>query len=95
MDNNVDASTTNIGLKNNRKSIVSLVLGFLSIITSFVALGLLLGVIGLIYGVLGLKEVNRSKQNGKGKATIGIICCLLGVLLTVMFSTMAGNSFFS
>ncbi|MBS4176934.1 DUF4190 domain-containing protein [Lederbergia citrea] len=89
---NVDVSN-DIDFKNNKKCIISLFLGILSIITSLVALGLILGIIGLIYGFLGLKEVNRSKQNGKGKAIIGIICCLLGVLLTVMFSTMAGNAF--
>ncbi|MBS4176992.1 DUF4190 domain-containing protein [Lederbergia citrea] len=87
---NVDVSN-DIDFKNNKKCIISLFLGILSIITSLVALGLILGIIGLIYGFLGLKEVNRSKQ--KGKAIIGIICCILGVLLTVMFSTMAGNAF--
>ena len=86
---NVNVSN-GIYIKNNKKCIVSLVLGILSIITSIVALGLIFGIIGLIYGVLGLKEVNSFKQNGKRKAITGIIFCFLGIFLTIMFSVMAG-----
>ena len=86
---NVNASNGS-DIKNNKKCIVSLVLGILSIITSIVPLGLIFGIIGLIYGVLGLKEVNRFKQNGKRKAITGIICCFLGIFLTITFSVMTG-----
>lgn len=91
---NVDVSN-DIDSKNNGKCIVSLVLGILSIITSLVAIGLIFGIIGLIYGILGLKEVNRFKQNGKSKAITGIICCLLGIFLTFMFSIMAAIALLS
>lgn len=65
--------------KNNKKCMAALILGIFSMITS-------------LFGLLGLKDVNQSSQNGKGKAIAGIICSLIGILLTVMFSIMVGNA---
>ncbi|MDL4839976.1 DUF4190 domain-containing protein [Aquibacillus rhizosphaerae] len=92
---NVDVSN-DIDIKDNRKCIVSLVLGILSIITFIVAyLGVILSIIGLIYGFLGLKEVNRFKQNGKRKAVTGITCCFLGIFLAFMSNIIAVYAIFS
>ncbi|CAM5222826.1 hypothetical protein UACE39S_06315 [Ureibacillus acetophenoni] len=65
---------------------VSLVFGVLSIVTSLVAVGFLLGIVGLIFGVIGLEQMNRFKQSGKLEAAAGIICCLLGIFLTIKSS---------
>ncbi|MFZ3578764.1 DUF4190 domain-containing protein [Virgibacillus sp. DJP39] len=86
---NVDVSydTSN---KSNRKGIVALVLGILSIVTSFVAVGLVFGIVGLIYGVIALKEIKHFKQKRKGKVTTGIICCIFGIFLSLLFTFTAG-----
>lgn len=79
-------------IKNNKKCMAALILGIFSMITSLFGLGVIVGIIGLIFGLLGLKDVNQSNQIGKGKAIAGIICSLIGILLTVMFSIMVGNA---
>ena len=67
---------------------ISLVFGVLSMVTSFVAVGFILGIVGLIYGVIGLEQINRFKQSGKIEAVTGIICCLLGIFLTISSSIL-------
>ncbi|MFF2755822.1 hypothetical protein ACFVR1_19195 [Psychrobacillus sp. NPDC058041] len=91
--NNVVSNDIKITI--NRKGTISLILGVLSIVTSFMAVGLAFGIIGLIYGVIGVREVNRFNQNGKRKVITGVICCILGIFLTSMFSIIAGMSLFN
>ncbi|WEG14452.1 DUF4190 domain-containing protein [Pullulanibacillus sp. KACC 23026] len=57
---------------SNRKALTSLVFGILSIIFYF-CVGIILGVIGLIVGIVALKEIKRFKQEGRKRATIGVI----------------------
>lgn len=75
-------NTSNIGFIKSRGN-VTLVFGIFSIITSFVSLGFFLGIIGLIIGFIDLITI---KQSGKKKIVAGIICCLLGIIFTVIFS---------
>ena len=60
-----------------------MVFGIFSIITSFMSLGFYLGIIGLIIGFIELITI---KQSGKKKIVAGIICCLLGIIFTVISS---------
>ena len=70
----------------------TLVFGILSIITSFLGVGFVLGVIGIIVGFI---ELIRFKQSGKRKVTAGIICCLLGIIISVIFSISFASSLLS
>ena len=47
------------------------------------SLGFYLGIIGLIIGFIELITI---KQSGKKKIVAGIICCLLGIIFTVISS---------
>ena len=75
-------NTSNIGFIKSRGN-VTLVFGIFSIITSFMSLGFFLGIIGLIIGFIELITI---KQSGKKKIVAGIICCLLGIIFTVISS---------
>ncbi len=62
----------------------SLVLGIISIVIglffNFMGwLGALLGIIGIILGALGRKSVE-----GKGIATAGLVCSIIGTLLSLL-----------
>ena len=84
-----------IDSKANSKGAISIIFGALSIVTSFMAVGFILGIIGLIYGVIGVRQINRFKQNGKRIAVTGILCCLIGIFLSILFSVNFGNLLFS
>ncbi|MEK4628425.1 hypothetical protein MKZ17_09485 [Solibacillus sp. FSL R7-0682] len=84
-------NTSNICFIKSRSN-VTLVFGIFSIITSFVSLGFFLGIIGLIYGFIDLLTI-KQKQSGKKKIAAGIICCLLGIIFTVISSISYVNMF--
>lgn len=67
----------------NGKAIASFILGILSILMVMFP-GIILGIIGLILGIIGLKEINRSTQQGRKMAVAGIICSVIGVLLSII-----------
>ncbi|MFE7065094.1 DUF4190 domain-containing protein [Sutcliffiella sp. NPDC057660] len=72
--------------KVNNKAILTLVLGMFSIFISIImALGFIPGIIGITVGFLGLREMKMSNQNGKSLATIGILICVIGTFLPVLF----------
>ena len=83
--------SSNNGLIKSRGN-ATLVFGILSIITSFFGVGFVLGVIGIIVGFI---ELIRVKQNGKRKVTAGIICCLLGIIISVIFSISFASNLLS
>ena len=83
--------SSNNGLIKSRGN-ATLVFGILSIITSFFGVGFLFGVIGIIVGFI---ELIRVKQNGKRKVTAGIICCLLGIIISVIYSISFASSLLS
>lgn len=84
-----------VSFSNKRRGNTPLVLGILSVITSFLGVGFLLGVIGLIFGLIDSVKIKRYKQHGKRKIMAGIICCLIGIITTIIFSLTAGNMLFS
>lgn len=49
------------------------------------AFGFIPGIIGIVVGFLGLREMKMFNQYGKSLATIGILSCVLGTFLPVLF----------
>lgn len=65
--------------KTNGKSIVTLVLGILSLVVPYV--GFLIGIVGIIFGALSFKELKKTGEQGRGLAIGGLITSILGTLL--------------
>lgn len=84
-------SSNDISYSKKRSGNVTLVFGILSVITSFVGIGFLLGIVGLIFGVIDLVKKKRYKQHRKGKTWAGIVCCVIGIIATLIFSIVATN----
>ncbi|MBK3497397.1 DUF4190 domain-containing protein [Viridibacillus sp. YIM B01967] len=61
----------------NNKSIVSLTLGVLSIVVPYI--GFILGIIGLVMSKKSIKEIDISNEKGKGLATSGKVCSIVGI----------------
>lgn len=82
VNNNVNEST-----KVNNKAVLTLVLGMFSIFISIItAFGFIPGIIGITLGFLGLREIKvTNHQNGKSLATVGILSCIIGTFLPVLF----------
>lgn len=85
----------NIDFRNKSRGNVPLVLGIISILTFFFGVAYVLGGVGLIYGVVDLIKIKRHKQNGKVKTLVGMVCCILGIILAVIFSLIMGNVLFN
>lgn len=70
----------------NSKSILALGLGLLSIFISIIiALGFIIGIIGIVIGFIGLREIKMTNQSGKNLTIIGILSCVIGTFLPVLF----------
>jgi hypothetical protein len=71
--------------KNNGKAIASLVLGILALVSFFTGwgaiVGLILGVVGIVMGVNAKKEIDATGQEGKGMATAGLVCSIIGTVI--------------
>ena len=80
-------------VQTNSKSVISLTLGILSIVIPLI--GIVLGVIGIIYSRIGIKEIEESHENGRGLATSGFICSIIGIVINVLWILLAALSFFS
>ena len=68
--------------KTNNKSIASLTLGILSIIIPYI--GLILGIIGIVISSKSIVEIDNSNEKGRGLATSGKVCSIVGVCLQVL-----------
>ncbi len=66
----------------NSKSIVSLVLGILSIFIPFV--GFILGIIGIVLSRKATREIAMRNENGKGLAVAGLTCSIVGIVLQIL-----------
>ncbi|PKR83619.1 DUF4190 domain-containing protein [Heyndrickxia camelliae] len=71
------------GRTTNSKSVISLTLGILSIVIPFI--GVVLGVIGIIYSRIGIKEIEETNENGRGLATSGFICSIIGIIIHLLW----------
>lgn len=65
--------------QTNGKSIASLVLGILSIVTPFI--GLVFGIIAIILSAISLREIRFSDEQGRGLSIAGLICGIVGTLI--------------
>ncbi|MCK8485831.1 DUF4190 domain-containing protein [Paenibacillus sp. MBLB2552] len=65
--------------KTNGKSIVSLVLGILSIVIPYV--GFILGIVAIVFSSLSFKEIKRTGEQGKGLSVAGLVCGIVGTVL--------------
>jgi len=70
--------------ENNSAAVASMILGIMSIAASFIAVGFLLGIPAIICGAVALNKLNESgnSERGKGMATAGLICGVIGVILS-------------
>jgi hypothetical protein len=75
---------------NNKKAIVALVLGILSVLSIiFIGLGIIFGIIGLTLGIIGLTEIKRFNQEGRKIAVTGIVCSSLGIVLPIILMVIS------
>ncbi|AIQ47473.1 hypothetical protein R70723_17470 [Paenibacillus sp. FSL R7-0273] len=65
--------------QTNGKSIASLVLGILSIVTPYI--GLLFGIVAIILSALSLKEIRNRYEGGRGLAIAGLVCGIVGTII--------------
>jgi hypothetical protein len=49
------------------------------------AFGFIPGIIGITVGLLALREMRKFKQKGKSLVAIGILSCVIGTFLPVLF----------
>ncbi len=68
--------------KTNSKSIVSLVLGILSVTIPYV--GILIGIVAIIFASLAFKEIRIRMEQGKGLAIAGLVCGIIGTAIYVL-----------
>ncbi|SHG17967.1 DUF4190 domain-containing protein [Ornithinibacillus halophilus] len=68
-------------VQTNSNAIVSLTLGILSILTPFI--GGILGIIGIVFSRKAIKEIATTNEGGKGLASSGMICSIVGVVLEI------------
>lgn len=75
----------------NKKSILGLTLGILSIILPLI--GLILGIIGNSLSKKSIAEIDNSNEKGKGLAKSGRICSIIGIwiqsILILLMAYMA------
>ena len=79
--------------QTNSKSVISLTLGVLSIVIP--AIGLVLGIIGIVISRIGKKEIEKTNENGRGLATAGFICSIVGIAIHLFWILLAILSFYS
>lgn len=82
--------------KTNTKSIVSLVLGILSIIIPY--LGFLIGIVAIVFASLSFKEIRMRMEQGKGLAVAGLVCGIIGTAIyaiIIVFVVLAALLFAS
>ena len=78
--------------QTNRNSIISLTVGILSIVIPII--GLVLGIVGVVLSRKALKEIGNAYGSGKGLATSGLICSVVGVI-TQLFGVLGFIPFFN
>ncbi|WP_330502664.1 DUF4190 domain-containing protein [Peribacillus frigoritolerans] len=81
--------------KTNNKSIVSLTLGILSILVPYI--GLILGIIGIVISSKSIVEIEESNEKGRGLATSGRVCSIVGVcfqLILIFFLILSFSVYF-
>ncbi|RDU36995.1 DUF4190 domain-containing protein [Neobacillus piezotolerans] len=70
------------GNRTNSSSVISLTVGILSLFIPFI--GFILGIIGIVFSIVAVKQINRTNENGRGLATAGLICSIVGIILQLL-----------
>jgi hypothetical protein len=74
----------------NALGIVSLVLGILSIPLGCCSFGgLIMPIPAIICGILGMRKADQGMANNKGMAIAGLICGIVGLIISLSFITLA------
>ena len=68
--------------QTNNSSVISLTVGILSLFIPFI--GLILGIIGIVFSRKAVKQINITNENGRGLATAGLICSIVGIILQLL-----------
>lgn len=81
--------------RTNSKSIVSLVLGILSIVIPY--LGFLIGIVAIVFASLSFKELRMRPEQGRGLAVAGLVCGIIGTAIyaIVLLLILLGAILFS
>ena len=79
--------------QTNSKSVASLTLGILSIIIP--TIGIILGIIGIVVSRMGKREIEKTNENGRGLATSGFVCSIVGIVIQTFWILLAIVSYFS
>ncbi|MFJ5717818.1 DUF4190 domain-containing protein [Neobacillus sp. NPDC093127] len=79
--------------RTNTKSVISLILGILSIVIP--TFGIVLGIIGLVISRIGIREIENLNENGRGLATSGFICSIIGIAINLFWILLAIWLFYS
>lgn len=62
----------------NNNAVIALTVGILSLFIPI--MGLILGIIGIIFSRKAAKQINKTNENGRGLATAGLICSIVGTI---------------
>ncbi len=89
--------------ENAPYSVVTLVMGILSLVTGCAGAGLILGILGVVFGKKGLTafEAAPNRYKGKGMLNAGRIMSIIGIVLgavglvAIIVSLAAGVAYFS
>lgn len=76
--------------QNNSKSIISIIFGILSMIVPYI--GLIFGIVGIIFCTKSIREVKKTREQGKGIAiTRGFLSTVgLCIQASVIFLALLG-----
>lgn len=80
----------------NGQAIASMVLGILSLIIPYI--GFILGIIAIVLSRRASREIQYTGQNGKGFATAGLVCGIIGTAIyavVIVFALLVGLFAFS
>ena len=77
----------------NNNAVISLTVGILSLFIPI--MGLLLGIIGIIFARKAAKHINKSNGNGKGLATAGLVCSIVGTISQLLMVLVYASFLFS
>ena len=78
--------------QTNNSSVISLTVGVLSLLIPFI--GLVLGIIGIVFSRKAVKQIEKTNENGRGLATSGLICNIVGLIIQV-FGVLGYVAYFS
>ena len=68
--------------QTNNSAVISLTVGILSLFIPFI--GLILGIIGIVFSRKAVKQMNKTNENGRGLATAGLICSIVGIIMQLL-----------